>query len=84
MAFLNYEYKMKITYSEPVGRCHFTIKSIPADDFRQRSISYSISITPPAQYSKSQDSFGNIPRKISTGLGTVADDGKITVVKEEM
>ena len=27
-----------------------------------------------------QDSFGNIPRKISTGLGTVADDGKITVV----
>ena len=60
MAFLNYEYKMKITYSEPVGRCHFTIKSIPADDFRQRSISYSISITPPAQYSKSQDSFGNI------------------------
>ncbi|MBO7448728.1 MAG: transglutaminase family protein, partial [Clostridiales bacterium] len=60
MAFLNYEYKMKITYSEPVGRCHFTIKSIPADDFRQKSISYSISIAPPVQYSKSQDSFGNI------------------------
>lgn len=60
MAFLNYEYKMKITYSEPVGRCHFTIKSIPADDFRQKSISYNISIAPPVQYSKSQDSFGNI------------------------
>lgn len=60
MAFLNYEYKMKITYSESVGRCHFTIKSIPTDDFRQKSISYDISIAPPTRYSKSQDSFGNI------------------------
>lgn len=60
MAFLNYEYKMKIGYSEPVNKCYFTIKSIPADDFRQRSISYDIGLSPITQYSKSMDSFGNI------------------------
>lgn len=59
MAFLNYEYKMKISYTEPVNKCYFTIKSIPADDFRQRSISYEISLLPPVTYSKGQDSFGN-------------------------
>ena len=60
MAFLNYEYKMKLSYSEPVDKCYFTIKSIPADDFRQRSISYDISLSPLTQYSESKDSFGNI------------------------
>lgn len=60
MAFLNYEYKMKISYSEPVDKCYFTIKSIPKDDFRQRSISYDISLSPLTQYSESMDSFGNI------------------------
>lgn len=60
MAFLNYEYKMKIGYSEPVDKCYFTIKSIPANDFRQISISYDIELAPPTQYSESTDSFGNI------------------------
>lgn len=60
MAFLNYEYRMIIKYSEPVAKCYFTIKSIPANDFRQRSISYDISMVPPTQYSESKDSFGNI------------------------
>lgn len=60
MAFLNYEYRMVISYSEPVNRCYFTIKSIPPDDFRQRSISYDISMAPPTTYSEGQDSFGNI------------------------
>lgn len=60
MAFLNYEYKMRICYSEPVDKCYFTIKSIPVDDFRQRSISYDISISPLTQYSEGKDSFGNI------------------------
>ena len=59
MAFLNYEYRMKISYSEPVERCYFTIKGIPADDFRQRRISYDICITPEVAYSEHQDSFGN-------------------------
>ena len=59
MAFLNYEYRMVISYSEPVEKCYFTIKSIPADDFRQRSISYEISMTPNTVYSESKDSFGN-------------------------
>lgn len=60
MAFLNYEYKMKISYSEAVGKCYFTIKSIPACDYRQRSISYDIGLTPTTTYSESMDSFGNI------------------------
>ncbi len=60
MAFLNYEYKMKIKYSRPVDKCYFTIKSIPANDFRQRNISYEISINPYVSYSEGVDSFGNI------------------------
>ena len=59
MAFLNYEYKMKISYSEPVDKCYFTIKSFPIDDFRQSSIAYDISMYPTTQYSEGQDSFGN-------------------------
>ena len=60
MAFLNYEYKMKIKYSKPVDKCYFTIKSIPANDFRQRNISYKISIDPLVPYSEGVDSFGNL------------------------
>lgn len=60
MAFLNYEYKMKISYSEPVDKCYFTIKAIPPDDFRQRGISYDITLVPPTTFSESMDSFGNI------------------------
>lgn len=59
MAFLNYEYRMKISYSEPVDKCYFTIKPIPADDFRQRSIAYDITMLPQAPYSEGKDSFGN-------------------------
>ncbi len=60
MAFLNYEYRMKISYSEPVDKCYFTIKSFPVDDFRQRSISYDISMLPETPFSLGQDSFGNL------------------------
>lgn len=59
MAILKYEYRMKISYSESVEKCYFTIKGIPVDDFRQKKISYDIDIVPPTQYSKSEDSFGN-------------------------
>lgn len=59
MAFLNFEYRMSIRYSEPVDRCYFTIKGIPAEDFRQRRISYDISLIPPTRYSLAEDSFGN-------------------------
>jgi len=59
VAFLNYEYRMKISYSTPVDKCYFTIKSFPVDDFRQRSIAYEISCLPPTKYSEGKDSFGN-------------------------
>lgn len=51
---------MRICYSQPVDRCYFTIKAIPADDFRQSSIAHEISMDPATQYSECQDSFGNI------------------------
>lgn len=60
MSFLNYEYKMVISYSTPVDKCYFTIKAIPTDDFRQRNISYEISMLPETGYSDSRDSFGNL------------------------
>ncbi len=59
MAFLNYEYRMVISYSEPCDKCYFTIKSFPADDFRQRSIAYDITMSPQTSYSEGKDSFGN-------------------------
>lgn len=60
MAFLNYEYKMTISYTQPVEKCYFTIKTIPADDFRQSSIAHELIITPETKYSEGMDSFGNI------------------------
>ncbi len=60
MAFLNYEYRMRISYSTPVDKCYFTIKAFPADDFRQRSISYDVSMAPSTTYTEGKDSFGNI------------------------
>jgi len=59
VAFLNYEYRMKISYSDPVDKCYFTIKGMPSEDFRQRRISYNISLVPEAEYSEGEDSFGN-------------------------
>lgn len=59
MAFLNYEYSMKISYTIPVDKCYFTIKSFPVDDFRQQSIAYDISMEPLTSYSEGKDSFGN-------------------------
>lgn len=60
MAFLNYEYQMTISYSDPVDKCYFTIKAFPANDYRQRSISYDVEMQPPTGYSQGMDSFGNI------------------------
>jgi len=50
---------MKISYSEKVDTCYFTLKPIPANDFRQISISYDINMSPQATYSEGMDSFGN-------------------------
>ena len=59
MAFLSYEYRMKISYEEEISKCYYTIKSIPADDYRQKGMSYEISIAPPVRYAEGMDSFGN-------------------------
>ena len=59
MAFLNYVYRMRIGYEEAISKCYFTIKAIPADDLRQKNISYELALTPPVTYSVNTDSFGN-------------------------
>lgn len=59
MSVLHFTYRMEIEYEEHVGRCHFTIKCIPKEDARQHLREMAISISPPTEYSFSEDSFGN-------------------------
>ena len=46
MVMLHFDYKMKIEYEEPVGRCYFTIKCMPREDARQHVPETKISIFP--------------------------------------
>lgn len=59
MVMLHFDYKMKIEYEEPVGRCYFTIKCMPREDARQHVLETKISIFPETEYSLGEDSFGN-------------------------
>lgn len=59
MTLLHFDYRMKIEYEEPVGRCYFTIKCIPREDARQQVLEAKISIFPQTEYSWGEDSFGN-------------------------
>ena len=65
---LQFDYDMKLTYSEPIHRCHFTIKCIPKDTCRQKLLGKEIMLTPPVVYSSGTDSYGN-----ATIYGHVAD-----------
>lgn len=57
--YLDFDYRMKISYSLPVERCHFTIKCIPKDDERQRLLRKKIEILPATEFSEGEDSYGN-------------------------
>lgn len=59
MKKLQFDYYMRITYSETVGRCHYTIKCVPPDTDRQRLDEIHIEITPRDTFGRSEDSFGN-------------------------
>lgn len=59
MSLLRFEYKMEIGYEEDVGRCYFTIKCIPREDARQHLLGIKINLSPAADYSFGEDSFGN-------------------------
>ena len=59
MTVLHFDYRMEISYEEPVGRCYFTIKCTPREDARQHVLGTEISIYPEVEYSWGEDSFGN-------------------------
>lgn len=59
MRRLHFDYYMQIEYSEPVSSCHFTIKCMPKETFRQRVEEVKVNLSPDVPYSTGTDSFGN-------------------------
>ncbi len=51
---------MKIGFSEEVSKSYFTLKAVPTQDWRQKTIYYEIKMRPDTRYSEGMDSFGNI------------------------
>ena len=56
---LLFDYYMRISYAEPVGVCHYTIRCIPAETDRQRPGQMEIEILPEDNHTLGEDSFGN-------------------------
>jgi len=56
---LHFDYYMELEYSQPVRKCHFTIKCIPRDTCRQRVERISIDVEPFDSMAEGYDSFGN-------------------------
>lgn len=50
---------MHIDYSEPIHRCHFTLKCFPVQDERQKVISCRMELLPQVDYTEGTDGFGN-------------------------
>ena len=60
MKKLSFDYRMTLSYSEPVTDCHFTIKCIPRSDDRQQLLDHTIELEPYTDFSRGTDSFGNL------------------------
>lgn len=56
---LFFDYIMRISYSEPVGVCHYTIRCIPVSNEKQRLVQTKIEILPEDNHTLGADSFGN-------------------------
>ena len=56
---LLFDYYMRISYAEPVGECHYTIRCIPAETDRQRPGQMEMEILPEDNHTLGEDSFGN-------------------------
>lgn len=56
---LLYDYYMRISYAEPVGVCHYTIRCIPAETENQHPGQMEIEIMPEDNHTLGVDSFGN-------------------------
>lgn len=59
MKNLFFDYYMQISYTEPVGVCHYTIRCIPAETNKQRAAQMEIEIMPEDNHTLGMDSFGN-------------------------
>lgn len=60
MKKLHFDYDIKISYSEPVKKCYYTIKCEPHNTDCQHVDIYHMEFIPDTAYSKGQDSFGNL------------------------
>ena len=59
MRLLNYHYYMRLLFSEPVYRHHFTLRCLPRESDKQRIIKQRVKIQPAYKGSPEIDSFGN-------------------------
>lgn len=59
MQRLQFDYRMKIEFSEAVSAGHFTLKCFPMADARQRVLSCETRLEPETAFSQGCDSFGN-------------------------
>lgn len=56
---LHFDYTMQMNYAEIVGKCHFTLRCMPAETKRQHLLGFQIQLEPEADYEQGEDSFGN-------------------------
>lgn len=59
MKTLHFDYHMEIVYSEPVEKCHYTLKCIPGESRRQRVETLEAELLPENRWCRGTDSFGN-------------------------
>lgn len=59
MKRLHFDYSMRLSYSEQVQKCHFTIKCIPQSTDRQKVETFNVEIEPKESMEEGTDSFGN-------------------------
>ncbi|MCM1089106.1 MAG: transglutaminase family protein [Muribaculaceae bacterium] len=59
MKNLLFDYVMQISYTEPVGECHYTIRCIPMENENQQPGRMKIEIMPEDNHTLGKDSFGN-------------------------
>ena len=60
MSKLHFDYRMELSYSQPVTECHYTLKCIPQNTDMQSICELSIEIMPSTDYQTDTDPFGNL------------------------
>lgn len=57
---MQFHYKMRLDFSNPVMEHHFTLKCLPQTNFRQEISSCQVKIDPEQELWRGQDQFGNV------------------------